>query len=99
MAIARESGLNVVVSSDVRSRISVTLTDVPAAEAVQAIIDVAGLAVIPSGSGGAPTIVFHQRAIDVNKATPEVITARFGVSAEMAKWIAESRTEPVVKRP
>jgi hypothetical protein len=96
MAIARESGLNVVVSSDVRSRISVTLSDVSAAEAVQAIVDVAGLSILPSQSGGAPAIVFHQRAVDLNKATPEVITSRFGVSAEMAKWITESRPE---KRP
>jgi len=93
LAIAKEAGLNVVVSSDVRARVSLSLTNVPAVEAVQAIIDVAGLSIMSPQSTVLPTVVFHHRPTDVNKASPEVITARFGVSAEMAKWIAANRPD------
>jgi hypothetical protein len=98
LAIAKEAGLNIVVSSDVRSRVSVTLTDVPAAEAIQAILDVTGLKLMAPQYGASPAIVYYHLPVDVNKVAPEVITARFGVSAEMAKWIVESRPD-TAKRP
>lgn len=94
LAIAREAALNMVVSSDVRTRVSLTLSDVPAWEAVQAIIDVAGLSVMtPSQVGASPAVVFYHLPIDVNKASAEGIASRFGVSTEMGKWIVESRPE------
>lgn len=94
MAIAREAELNIVVSADVRSRVSVTLSDVPAMEAVQAIVNVAGLSVMsPTQPGAAPAVVFYHFPVDVNKASAEGIVSRFGVSTEMGKWIVESRPE------
>jgi hypothetical protein len=94
LAIAKEAGLNIVVSSDVRTRVSLTLSDVPAWEAVQAIISVAGLSVMtPTQAGASPAVVFYHLPVDVNKASAEGIAARFGVSSEMGKWIVESRPE------
>lgn len=93
LAIAKEAGLNVVVSSDVRTRVSLTLSDVPAWEAVQAIIEVAGLSVMTPTQGASPAVVFYHLPVDVNKASAEGIAARFGVSTEMGKWIVESRPE------
>jgi hypothetical protein len=94
LAIAKEAGLNVVVSSDVRTRVSLTLSDVLAWEAVQAIIEVAGLSVMtPTQTGASPAVVFYHIPVDVNKASAEGIAARFGVSTEMGKWIVESRPE------
>lgn len=94
LAIAREAELNIVVSADVRSRVSVKLADVLAMEAVQAIVDVAGLSVMsPTQPGAAPAVVFYHFPVDVNKASAEGIVSRFGVSTEMGKWIVESRPE------
>jgi hypothetical protein len=92
IAIAQEAGINMVVSSDVRSRVTVRFLNIPAMEAVRAIILQAGLQVAePPMSGASPAVVFYHLPINVNEASRETIETRFGVSAEMAKWIVESR--------
>jgi type II secretory pathway component GspD/PulD (secretin) len=94
ISIAQEAGINMVVSPDVRSRITVRFLNIPAMEAVEAIILQAGLQVAaPAISGAAPAVVFYQLPINVNDASRETIEARYGVSSEMAKFVVESRAE------
>lgn len=94
ISIAQEAGINMVISPDVRSRVTVRFLNIPAMEAVQAIILQAGLQVAGASiSGASPAVVFYQLPINVNEASRETIEARFGVSSEMAKWVVESRTE------
>ena len=56
-AIAKITGAKVSVSSAINTRVSAVLIDVPAAEAIQAIADVAGLSVITPSIPGQATIV------------------------------------------
>jgi hypothetical protein len=95
VAVAREAGLNLVVDGDVRARVSVALTDVPAADAIRAIIESAGLAISgPSMSAAATSIVFYQLPVNIDRASAATIAARFGTSAELANFIVESRPQP-----
>jgi hypothetical protein len=95
IAVAREAGLNLVVEGDVRARVSVTLTDVPAADAIRAIIGSAGLAISgPSMSGAVTSIVFYQLPVNIDRASAATIAARFGTSAELANFVVESRPQP-----
>jgi hypothetical protein len=97
ISIAQEAGINMVVSSDVRSRVTVRFLNIPAMEAVEAIILQAGLQVAAPAMSAAPAVVFYHLPINVNEASRETIEARFGVSSEMAKWVVESR--PVGQKP
>jgi hypothetical protein len=93
--LAREAGINIIVSPDVTTRVSVNFNDVPAAEAIRAIISEAGLSLLTSGLQSPwPPVVFYQLPVNINEISAETIFARFGVSAEMAKWIVENRPRP-----
>lgn len=95
LSLAREAGVSLIVSPDVTARVSVNFVDVPAAEAMRAIITEAGLAVLTAGQQSPwPPVVFYQLPVNINQVSAETIVARFGVSAEMAKWIVESRPKP-----
>lgn len=90
--LAQESGVSVVVSPDVNARVSVSFTDVPAGEAIRAIMAEAHLSVLASSMQAPwPPVVFYQLPVNVNTATADVIASRFGVSDELAKWLVESR--------
>ena len=91
MAIARVGGLDVVVSSEIRSRVTAHLIDVPADQAIQAIADVNGLGVLRPAVPGGSTVVFLQPAVDVNRAGAETIARRFGVGKELAKFVVETQ--------
>jgi len=92
LAIAKEADLNIVVSSDVKSRVTIAIKDVPAMEAIESVIEAAGLQLSTSTkSAMLPAVVFYQIPLDVNKASAEAIVARFGVSREMADFIVASR--------
>ena len=94
IAVAREAGLNLVVDGDVRARVSVNLDNVPAAEAIRAIIESAGLMISAPGSGrSVASAVFYQLPVNINTASAATIQGRFGTSAEMANFIVESRNE------
>jgi hypothetical protein len=98
ISIAQEAGINMVISPDVRSRVTVRFLNIPAMEAVQASILQAGLQVaLPPTSGASPAIVCYHLASYVNEASRETIEARFGVTSEMAIWIVESR--PANQKP
>lgn len=96
--IARAGGLNVVVSSGGRARVSLTLTDATAADAIRAVAGVAGLKVQPPSAPGGASIVFRDPAMNVNTARASAIGARFGVSGDLARWVVESRP-PEPDRP
>ena len=97
VAVAREAGLDLVVDGTVRARVSVSLTDVPAAEAIRAIVSAAGLALYgPDRSGANASIAFYQLPVNIERASAATIAARFGVSPELANFIVESRSKPKV---
>lgn len=90
--LAQQSGVNLVVSPDVNARVSVSFTDVPAVDAMRAIMAEARLSVLASAFESPwPPIVFHQLPVNINTASAEVIASRFGVSQELARWLVESR--------
>ena len=93
--LAEEAGVSLIVAPDVRARITVHFEDVPAATAMRAIITEASLSVLTSALEPKwPPVVFHQMPLNVNAATAERIVERFGVSAELARWVVESRPTP-----
>lgn len=90
--LAEEAGVSIVVSPDVTTRVSVHFEDVQAHDAMRAIMAEAGLSVLTAPrQPNWPPVVFYQMPLNLNAATPEQIVERFGVSAEMARWIVESR--------
>lgn len=89
--LARESGVDLSIAPDVNARVSVSFDNVPAADAMRAIIAEARLSVLAPGLRSPwPPVVFHQVPVNIKVASAEAIVARFGVSAEMAKWLVES---------
>ncbi len=91
IGIAAQAGINLVVSSDVNRRVSLTLTDVPAIQAIREIADAAQLTVATPENRALPAIVYYQLPVNVNTASAETIAKRFGVSEELARWIVEAR--------
>jgi hypothetical protein len=95
LSLAREAGISIIVSPDVTTRVSVNFNDVPAGEAIRAIISEAGLSLLTSGVQSPwPPVVFYQLPVNINEISAETIVARFGVTAEMAKWLVENRPRP-----
>jgi len=93
--LAEEAGVNLVVSPEVRARVSVNFSNIPAVEAMRAIMSQAGLSVLTAASGSPwPPVVFFQPPVNVNEASVATIVARLGVSQEMAQWIVETRPQP-----
>jgi hypothetical protein len=60
--IARVTGYNVIVGTQVSRRVSAALFDVPADAAVRSIADVAGLLVLPPSTPGGAAIVMQNKA-------------------------------------
>jgi hypothetical protein len=90
--LAQEAGVSLVVAPDVTSRVSVHFEDIPAHDAMRAIMAEAGLSVLTAPrQPNWPPVVFHEMPVNLNEASAERIIERFGVSAEMAQWIVESR--------
>lgn len=91
VAIARTGGLNVVVSSEIRSRVTAHLVNVPADQAIQAIAEVNGLGVLRPAAPGSAMVVFFQQPANVNRVGAETVASRFGVSNELAKFVVETQ--------
>lgn len=93
-ALAEAAGVSVVLGPEVQGRVSVNLVEVPALEALRAVLEEAGLA-LASGPMTAPfgPVVFYTLPVDIDEVSAEVIQARFGVSAEVARWIVEHRVK------
>lgn len=93
--LAQEAGVSLVVAPDVAVRVSVNFNDVPAGEAMRAVLAEAGLSVLLPGTSSAwPPVVFRQMPVNINEVDVDGIVARFGVSREMAEWIVENRSRP-----
>ena len=93
--LAQQAGVDLVVSSDVQSRVSVSFRDVLVVDAMRAILAEAGLSILVGELGAPwPPVVFHQLPVNIDVANAEAISARFGVSLELAKFIVESRPRP-----
>jgi len=91
LLIAREGGVSIVVDPEVSGRVWITLTNVPVADALRAVIETAHLGVTATGANTAqPSIVFYQLPVNINSAPAPVIVNRFGVSQEMARFIEET---------
>ena len=59
---------------------------------MRAILAEAGLSVLTGPrQPNWPPVVFYEMPVNVNEASAEGIMERFGVTAEMAQWIVESR--------
>lgn len=90
--LASAAGVSLVMGSDVRGRVSVSLRDVAAVDALRAVIEEAGLTV---GINGIPVpfspVVFYQLPVNINTASAATIKARFDVSTETAEWIVRAR--------
>jgi hypothetical protein len=92
LLIAKEGGVSIVVDPDVSGRVWVTLTNVPVIDALRAVIQSAHLSVTSVSTGATqPAIVFYQLPVNVNDAPATTIAKRFGVSDDMARWIADNQ--------
>ena len=91
VGIANQAGINLVVSSDVNRRVSLTLNDVPAIQAINEIAVAAGLTVATPANTALPSVVYYQLPVNINSASAETIAKRFGVSEELARFLVESR--------
>ncbi len=93
-ALASAAGISIVLGPDVSGRVSVNLRNVLAIDALQAVIDEAGLSVgtpiieVPFGP-----VVFYQLPVNVNTASAATIKVRFGVSDEVAAWVVAARNK------
>ena len=90
-ALAQIAGVSVVMDSTVRGTVAVRFENLPAMEALHAVIDAAGLAIERGIEKPWPESVFYQPPVNVNTASAGVISARFGVSGKLADWIVKSR--------
>lgn len=92
-ALAAAAGISLVMTPDVKGRISLYLRDVSPLDALRAVIDEAGLVVgenvIPLPYGPA---VFFQLPVNVNTASALVLKARFGLSDSTANWLVRARS-------
>jgi hypothetical protein len=90
--LAQEARVSLVVAPDVTSRVSVNFENVQAHDAMRAIMAEAGLSVLTTPrQPNWPPVVFYHMPVNVNEVSAEGIMERFGVSAEMAQWMVESR--------
>ena len=90
--LAQEAGVSLVVAPDVTSRVTIHVENVQAADAMRAIMAQAGLSVLTSPrQPNWPPVVFHDLPVNLDEASADRIMERFGVSAEMAQWIVETR--------
>lgn len=98
-ALAQIAGVSVVMDSTVRGTVAVRFENLPAVEALLAVIDAAGLAVDTGIEKPWPESVFHQPPVNINTVPAAVISARYGVSARLAAWIVKSRPVLFVTDP
>lgn len=92
-SLASAAGVSLIMTSDVRGRISLNLRDIPAIDALRAVIEEAGLTIgtseIPLPYG---PVVFYQLPVNINTASAATIRARYAVSDSLASWIVRGRT-------
>ena len=94
LALAEQAGISLVIDPSIESRTTVNFTNVPAAEALRAVLASANLGVVtgPPPLPFGPT-VFYTIPVNIDEASAELIQARYRVSPELARWIVESRPQ------
>lgn len=97
-ALAQIAGVSVVMDTTVRGAVAVRLDNVLAIDALHSVINAAGLAIEARIEKPWPESVFYTVPVNVNTANAGVISARFGVSREMAEFVVRSRRVTITDR-
>ncbi len=95
--LAEAAGVNVALGPDVRGRVSVSYQDVPAAEALRATLEAAGLALLAPLRAPSAQTVFYNVPVNIDMAGVALIQAAFGVSPELARFIVAARQDGLLK--
>lgn len=91
--LAAAAGVSIVMAPDVTGRVTVSLHDVPAMDALRAVIDQAGLTVGPSFlPNPVGPVVFYQIPVNLNTASAATIRARYDVQQTTADFIVKARS-------
>lgn len=91
--LASAAGVDLVMGSEVKGRVSVRLQNVRAIDALNAVIEQAGLVVgNPAAELPWPRPVFYDLPVNINMASAATIRARFDVTQKLADWIVKGRT-------
>lgn len=90
-ALAEAAGVNLVVSPEVEGRVTVHLENVPARQALEAVIRESGNMIAEPLRAPWGPVVFYVAPVDFESMTAEEIQAHFGVSAELARFIVRAR--------
>ena len=91
--LASAAGVNLVMGPEVTGRVSVRFQNVRAIDALNAVIDQAGLVVgDPAAELPWPRPVFYDLPVNVNLASAATIRARFSVTQRLADWLVQGRT-------
>ena len=91
--LASAAGVNLVMGPEVTGRVSVRFQNVRAIDALNAVIEQAGLVVgDPAAELPWPRPVFYDLPVNVNLASAATIRARFDVTQRLADWLVKGRT-------
>lgn len=91
--LANAAGVDLIMGPEVKGRVSVRLQNVRAIDALNAVIEQAGLIVgdaVVEAPWGKP--VFYDLPVNVNFASAPTIRARFDLTQRLAEWIVKGRT-------
>lgn len=91
--LAEAADIDLVLAPEVEGRVSVQFRNVPAAEALDAVLSQAGLGSPPPPLTvpWIPAVVFYELPVNVNTADAFTLQRRFGISAAAAEMIVASR--------
>lgn len=91
--LASAAQVNLVMGPEVRGRVSVRFQNVRAIDALNAVIEQAGL-VVGNPAVEAPWArpVFYDLPVNVNMASAATLRARFDITQKLADWIVKGRT-------
>ena len=91
--LAEAADIDLVLAPEVEGRVSVQFRNVPAAEALDAVLSQAGLGSPPPPLTvpWIPAVVFYELPVNVNTADALTLQRRFGISAAAAEMIVASR--------
>lgn len=91
--LASAAGVNLVMGPEVRGKVSVRFQNVYAIDALNAVIEQAGLVVgNPALEAPWPRPVYYDLPVNVNMASAATLRARFDITQRLADWIVKGRT-------
>lgn len=93
-ALAEAAGVSLVVGPAVEGRVTVRFEDAWARDALEAVVRETGYMIARPLTVPWPPTVFYVVPVNVNEADAATIQARFGVSAELARFLVRSRIPP-----